>query len=286
MKLQIYAAVIALCGASGLAQDQNQNPAQQTPLQTPQTQPGVGQQPAGLPGVPTTRDRAAQALSNIIADWRFEDLPPAVQKTVREQSAGQEIADIDREDRTGRTIWEVEFDREGRNTEIHVAEDGTLMPESDRLFGLSVDSTPARPGERTPSAGTPAGTQTGRSAVALALGTQWEDLPKAVQQKAMPFGGKEKVADIDREEWRGKVAYEIEFRREGRNLEIHFGEDGTILESNDPATAPAQGSAPGTETGVSPSTPQPIQPPVQPEPRLEPLPQPQPDQKNLTPIRP
>jgi uncharacterized membrane protein YkoI len=263
MKRYIYIAALALCGAA-LAQEPQ--PGQRQPSQTPP--------PA------TAGERAKDALSNLVTDWRLEDLPQAVQKTVREQSGGQKIADIDRESRTGRTVWEVEFEKAGRNTEIHIAEDGTLMPEGNRLLGKTPDQTgtPARPSEQPTATGTPAGTQTGRSAVALALGTQWEDLPKAVQQKAMQYGGKEKVTDIDREDWKGKVAYEVEFRREGRNLEIHFGEDGAILESSDTAAAPAQGAAPNAEAGRSPSIDQPVQPPPQPLPPAQPLPQ-APDQQ-------
>jgi len=257
MNKHIYLAAIALC-ATAFAQDQNPNPNPAPPRQN-QPAPGINQRPTP-DAAPKTSDRITQGISNLMGDWRLEELPQAVQKTIREQAgAGQKIADIDREDRTGRTVWEVEFEREGRNTEIHVGEDGTLVPEENRLFGRSTDPATTRPGERTPAAGTPAGTQTGRSVIALAGGTRWEDLPKAVQDKASVYGGKEKVADIDREERNGKVAYEIEFRREGRNLEMLIGEDGNLLESNDPNAKPAQGSAPNTEAGRTPSL-QPNQP--------------------------
>jgi uncharacterized membrane protein YkoI len=276
MNKYVYIAAFALCG-SALAQDQNLN--QPQPARPAQPAPEVSRQPQ--PTAPATAtERAKEGLSNLVNDWRLEDLPQAVQKTVREQAGGQKIADIDRESRTGRTVWEVEFEKAGRNTEIHVSEDGTLMPEENRLFGRTDDQTGRTPGERPAATGTPAGTQTGRSGVAMATGTQWEDLPKAVQQKAAQYGGKEKVADIDREDLRGKVAYEVEFRRQGRNLEIHFGEDGSILESNDPTAAPAQGAAPSAEAGRSPSTEQPIQPQPLPPPAqpAQPLPQ-APDQQ-------
>jgi uncharacterized membrane protein YkoI len=273
MNKYIYIAALA-AWSSALAQEQNPNRAQAQPNQPRPVQPQPGlNQPASSaatdPAPKTAVDRAAEGLGNIITDWRLEDLPPAVQKTVREHSGGQQIADIDRESRTGRTVWEVEFDKAGQNTEIHVADDGTLMPEGDRVAGRTTDNAgrPVQPGERPSATGTAAGTQTGRSGAALALGTQWEDLPKQIQDKATQFGGKEKIADIDREDWKGQTAYEVEFRRQGRNLEVHFAEDGTVLESNDPTVAP-QGAASRTETGRAPST-QPGQPqpasPAQPE---------------------
>ena len=277
MKQYIYIAAFTLCGA-GLAQDQNRIPAQPQPARPAQAQPG---QPSATQPPSTTQDttprtageRAAAAASNVFTDWRMEDLPQAVQKTIREQSAGQKIADIDRETRTGRTLWEVEIEKEGKNTEIHIAEDGTLVTEGAGLIGRTTDAagSAVTPGERPTATGTPAGTQTGRSGTDLRMGTRWEDLPPAIQQKAAQFGGKEKVADIDREDSNGRMGYEVEFKREGRNLEIHFGEDGSILESNDPAAAPAQGAAPATATPRStqpgqPATPPPATPPSQPSP--------------------
>ena len=107
-----------------------------------------------------------------------------MQKTIREQSGGAKIADIDRETRTGRVLWEVEFEKDGKNTEIHVGEDGTLVQDA----GIIARTT--RPGEPSTAVGTPAAGQTGRSA--LNMGTKWEDLPPAIQQRAMQYGGKEK----------------------------------------------------------------------------------------------
>jgi hypothetical protein len=114
------------------------------------------------------------------------------------------------------------------------------------------------------------------------MGTKWEDLPPVIQQKAMQFGGKEKVADIDRETEDGKVVYEIEFSREGRNLEIEFAEDGTIVESSDHSVAPVgAGASSTTPASRLPST-QPAQPnqptqpgqPGQPQSRTQPVPPP------------
>ena len=46
------------------------------------------------------------------------------------------------------------------------------------------------------------------------------------------------VADIDREFFDRRIEFEIEFQRNGWNLEVQFAEDGTIMESNDPQVAP------------------------------------------------
>lgn len=238
MKKSIYLAAAVVCLPT-FAQNQTQ-PA------SPQTPPPATTSPS-TPASAT--ERLSQGLRNLVADHRLEDLPQAVQKTIREHSGGAKIADIDRETRTGRVLWEVEFEKEGKNTEIHVAEDGTLVQDA----GI-VARTTTRVGESSTAVGTPAAGQSGRSAISI--GTKWEDLPPAIQQKAMQFGGKEKVADIDRETEDGRVEYEIEFSREGRNLEIEFAEDGTITESSDPSVAPvgSSGSTSATGAGRLPST--------------------------------
>src|SRR5687768_18568504 len=125
------AVVLSVSAVSALGQNPNPNqPSQaQPPAQSGQTPP------------PTAGARVSQGLSNLVADHRLEDLPPAVQKTVREQSGGQKIADIDRETRTGRTVWEVEFEKDGKNTEIHIGEDGALIPESG-VVGRTVTPRP------------------------------------------------------------------------------------------------------------------------------------------------
>lgn len=254
MRKSIYLATICL-SASVFAQ----NPPPQS--QQPATQRSQTPPPSTAPA--STTERITQGIGNVFHDYRLEDLPPAVQKTVREQAGANKISDIDRETRTGRTIWEIEVEQEGRNREFHVGEDGMLVTDAG-LLGRAADETAGRTREIT-GTGAAAGSQTGRSV--LSVGPKWEDLPPAVQQKAMQFGGKEKVADIDRETENGRVEYEIEFRREGRNLEVEFAEDGSITESNDPAAAPVGASAPpgGARPPVTtqpgqPQTQQPTQP--------------------------
>lgn len=253
MKTYVYVAALILCG-SGLAQNQNQTPNQAQPAQgqPSQTQPGSSQDQQS-----TQSGRSASGLRNMLSNWRLEDLPAPVQKTVREQSAGQQIADIDREQRNGQTIWEVEFERKGRNPKIHVSNDGRLMGEQEvatlhKDYGL------------TPGVGAPAGAEAGRT---KRMATQWEDLPQPIQQKAMQFGGKDKTTDIDLKHRNGKNVYALEFERSGRNLEVTFAEDGTILKSNDPQAAPAQGSPAGSQSTRDSSLNQPTQPQPQPSPQ-------------------
>jgi len=58
---------------------------------------------------------------------RFSELPPAVQNTIRAQRPNGKIADIDKERRSGRVVYEVQFAEPGLNPKLHIAEDGTLL---------------------------------------------------------------------------------------------------------------------------------------------------------------
>jgi hypothetical protein len=60
-------------------------------------------------------------------DVKFEDLPAAVQKTVKREVRNGKITDVERDDENGKPIYEIEFDLDGKSWELDVASDGTLL---------------------------------------------------------------------------------------------------------------------------------------------------------------
>src|SRR5438445_11420884 len=58
---------------------------------------------------------------------KFNELPPAVQKTVRAQAPNAEIADISKKTENGMDVYEVSFREPGANPKIVVAADGKLV---------------------------------------------------------------------------------------------------------------------------------------------------------------
>lgn len=71
--------------------------------------------------------QAGEVAANAYLGPKFAELPAAVQKTVKEQAQGQTIDDIDRETWNGKQVYEIEFEQEGGNREIHIADDGSLV---------------------------------------------------------------------------------------------------------------------------------------------------------------
>jgi uncharacterized membrane protein YkoI len=58
----------------------------------------------------------------------LEDLPPAAQETVKTESAGAEIKELALlETEEGKTFYEVEFEKDGKEHRIKIAEDGTIL---------------------------------------------------------------------------------------------------------------------------------------------------------------
>jgi uncharacterized membrane protein YkoI len=118
-----------------------------------------------------------------------------VRLTIEKEAAGRDVADIDRESWNGKTVYEIEFTKDGRNAQFYVAEDGTIIkPEQ----GSSL------------------------------AGMQASDTPRAVQRTIKREGKGLEIADIDKERRNGRAIYEVEFKKPGGNILLHIAEDGTI----------------------------------------------------------
>lgn len=191
-----------------------------------------------------TVEKIQQGVKNTFAELKFEDLPAAVQKTVREHSRSAKINDIDREDRTGRTIYEVEFETDGMNREIHVAANGTLLNEKEAGVQLGYDRDDDTDADRT-------------RVREKDNNMKFSDLPAAVQATVKQQGSESQIADIDSYRRSGKRVYEIEFRRDGPNREIHVGEDGKIMDIDalgSPGTGALESSGKSTIERTPPTT--------------------------------
>ncbi len=157
--------------------------------------------PAGqVDRLPLTEPGFVPPLTRV-PSLQLSDVPEPVQKTVQQQAAGRTVADIDRETWNGKTVYEVEFAQAGRNAQIHVAEDGTIVRDERR----------------------------GTTLKGLFMGTQLEDTPPAVQETIRREAGNREIADINKERRTGETIYEVEFKEPGRNIELHIAENGTIL---------------------------------------------------------
>lgn len=146
------------------------------------------------------------------ADERLtiEQLPPAVQRTLRASHYGPNAKDAVRREVDGRVVYEIEVERNNApNPRLRIAEDGSYVREELVPLVWSGEvpiALPAAP-----------------EFVTLRL----EDLPPRVQEAVKSAAKGREIADIDRETQNGRTVYEVEFRERGTNSRIHVAEDGT-----------------------------------------------------------
>jgi len=145
------------------------------------------------------------------ASQKFNELPPAVQKTVRAQAPNAEIVDVSKTSSNGMDAYQVEFRSEhGANPKVLVAANGTLL-----------NSDMAQPAGAIQKMLTPTG----------AVGTPFSSLPEAAQKTIQAQAPHAQIAGISRHADNGRVIYEVEFNDEGKNPTIKVADDGTLVQS-------------------------------------------------------
>ncbi len=60
-------------------------------------------------------------------DLKMEELPQKVQETVRATVGDGEIKEIEKEEKKGRVVYEVDYKKNGQEYEMKVSEDGHLL---------------------------------------------------------------------------------------------------------------------------------------------------------------
>jgi uncharacterized membrane protein YkoI len=147
------------------------------------------------------------------ASQKFNELPPAVQKTVRAQAPNAEIADVSKKTQDGMDVYEVQFNEPGKNPKVVVAADGKL---------LNTDMpNPSGPVKRLL---TPTG----------ATGTKLSALPEAAQKTIQSKAPNKQISDISRHEKDGRVFYEVEFSDGNNRSVMEVAEDGTVVKDLQP----------------------------------------------------
>lgn len=143
------------------------------------------------------------------ASQKFNELPPAVQKTVRAQAPNAEIADVSHKNRDGMDVYEVQFAEPGKNASVMVAADGRLL-----------NSDMAKPAGKVERLLTPTG----------ATGTKLSALPEAAQKTILSKAPNRPITDIARHEKDGRVFYQVDFNENGNRSTMEVAEDGTVVQ--------------------------------------------------------
>ncbi len=122
---------------------------------------------------------------------KMKDLPPAVQKTVREQSKGATIRGLSKEIEGGKTYYEVELTADGHNKDILIDASGAVVEIEEQV---ALDAVPA--------------------------------VVKATIEKSAGTG---KILKVEWVQKQGKVSYEARIEQAGKKREITVQADGTLV---------------------------------------------------------
>lgn len=200
---------------------------------------------------------------------KLEDAPPAIQKTLKRESAGAAIGEIEVETEDGKTTYETDVTIDGKLYEIQVAEDGTLIgknlkADEDDEVKIKLSETPAAVPKtlkreasgaaiETVTRQTEDNKTTYEAEVAIdgkiyeitvaadgilqqktlkeddETEVQLSDCPKPVQKTLNREANGAKIDKVDKETRYGTPVYEIDVTIDGRNYEILVAEDGMLL---------------------------------------------------------
>jgi len=147
------------------------------------------------------------------ASKEFNELPPAVQATVRSKAPEGEVMNIKKETRNGVNVYVVQFRDKQRNPPMEVAEDGMLVKYE---AGTAAMGKP----------GLPEGATKGR--MSSAVENQYSALPLGVQKAIDANAPRAEVVDIRRKERNGTAYYEVEYAGRERKPVLEVGPDGHI----------------------------------------------------------
>jgi uncharacterized membrane protein YkoI len=171
--------------------------------------------------------RAEDQDQRITAD----ELPPAVRRALDESARGAPVKYIVRRTIDGQMVYDVEVERENAiNPRFRITQDGLVMTQSSSSATLPIAPTPLPYSSVVPPP------------LPFDPGITISQLPAAVKEAIKREAAGRPIAEIDRETWRGRTVYEVEFKTSGPNPQVHIAEDGTLVLPDQP-TATQVGEA-------------------------------------------
>ena len=133
----------------------------------------------------------------------LSDCPAAVQKTFQREANGADLEEVEKDTDDGETIYEAGVTIDGKEYEIVVAEDGTLLQKA-----LEDEEDKRDGAERV---------------------VRLSDCPAAVQETLKREANGTDFDAVDKETKDGKVVYEADVKIDGKPYEIRVTEDGILI---------------------------------------------------------
>jgi uncharacterized membrane protein YkoI len=153
---------------------------------------------------------------------KLNEVPDPVQKTITTQSQGNEQGiKIEQDTEKGRTVYNVQFQKDGKNTRLCIAEDGSILKDNRQNKGRSAE---ARIDSDTGSAIAEVTTSNKRADTA--------SLPQPVQDTIRMVADLNAVEKVRQSTRDGRTVYDVELQQTGRNRRLEISSDGTVMRDN------------------------------------------------------
>jgi hypothetical protein len=166
------------------------------------------------------------------ASERFNELPVAVQKTVRAEAPNGEIQSVSHSARDGANLYTIEFLENGRRDKMVVAANGYLLSDKERnREGVNNTALPTGPVGEVSRGSAPIVNNNTALTPTGAVGTPFSALPLAAQQTIEAQAPGMQIARITRHEEMGRIIYSVEFTDKGKNPTLRVAEDGALVQA-------------------------------------------------------
>lgn len=147
----------------------------------------------------------AQVPSVTESQTALTELPQPVQETVKKHAESNEVGNISKSSKSGKTIYHAAFNEAGVHTDLLVAEDGELIA---RVDETALFAAPLKSGQ------------------SLSLQSAPQPVQQAVREHA---GSAAQPSDVDKGTWNGQTAYKVMLEKDGMRRPLVISEQGEIL---------------------------------------------------------
>jgi len=153
---------------------------------------------------------ATRQLAGNESDVSIEQVPPSVRAALLAQAQGGAIKEIEMENENGQAVYEAEVTIDGKEVEVKVAADGTLLGKEadDGDEGDDADDEEEDEGEEQMS---------------------FAEVPGAVQTTIENAAAGAEIKEIEKENEDGRDVYSADMILDGHEVEIKVAPDGTLL---------------------------------------------------------
>lgn len=148
---------------------------------------------------------AAWAGASQEEEITLDQAPAAVQAAILKEAAGAKITEIEKETKDGKTVYEAEFVRDGKEIEITIAPDGTVLGREAEDEGDDEDD-----GDDDD--------------------LDMSQVPEPARAALMKLAGGAKITEVEREKEHGAVVYEAEWMANGVEHEAAVTAEGALVE--------------------------------------------------------